>query len=93
MPNDTPNPAADTPLPTDARDDDNAAAVLEQEGSDRSPGGGGLFGEDGPAGATAAPGGTAPNAPIDVPLPAAARDGGADPSADAEARVRSSDDA
>lgn len=53
-------------VPSDARDDTNAAAILH--GDDDSPGGGGLMGgpDNGGAAAGRAGGGTAPNAPIDL---------------------------
>ena len=65
MPNNQPNTA--TELPTDAREDATAAAVLHDERMDDTPGGGGLGGlaaADPLGGSARAPSGTSPNAPI-----------------------------
>ncbi len=85
MPTDQINNTADEALPTDARDDRTAAAVLTDEQPGEAPGGGGLGGAAA-GGQGAAPAGTSPNSPIDVPLPAASEDGNTPPSADAQAR-------
>ncbi|SEM46431.1 hypothetical protein SAMN05192583_0299 [Sphingomonas gellani] len=70
--------ASDIAATTNARDDRNAASVLNDQGSDTMVGGGGLGGvaaADDPLSGTAAAGtGTAPNAVIDVPLPAGTLD-------------------
>lgn len=91
MPTEQPNNAADTDLPADARDPESAAAVLRDEQLDDAPGGGGLGGlaaaSGAPGGSGPAPGGTSPNSPIDVPIPASTLDeGGQNPSATREAR-------
>lgn len=85
MPTNEPNNDLPTTLPDDARDDRTAAAVLSDE-LDETPGGGGLGGMPNaadPLSGTAVPRtGTAPNAPIDVPLPPQALDDtGQNPSA------------
>lgn len=85
MPTDQPSNAPDGAIDQDARDDANAAAVLNDDTLDLPPGGGGLGGAAA-GGQGAAPGGTSPNSPIDVPLPAGSTDDGTPPSADTQAR-------
>ena len=82
MPTDQPSSAPDDLAP---RDETSVGTVLSDDATDQPPGGGGLRG---PAagGQGAAPAGTAPNAPIDVAVPAGASDDGTAPSADAQAR-------
>jgi hypothetical protein len=92
MPTNQPNAAATQDLPADARDDTTAASVLTDEQLDDAPGGGGLGGAaaaaDPLAGAGAAPSGTTPNSPIDVPVPASTLDDtGQNPSAEAGVRT------
>ena len=82
MPTDQPNNAPDELEP---RDDPTAAAVLHDETLDQPPGGGGLGGAAA-GGGGAAPAGTAPNAPIDVPVPGDSTDAGTPPSVGAQAR-------
>jgi hypothetical protein len=85
MPTEQPSNATDTAIGRDARDDANAAAVLNDDSRDQPPGWGGLGGAAA-VGQGAAPGGTSPNSPIDVPLPGAGANAGTPPSADAQAR-------
>lgn len=87
MPTQQPSSAPDdAPRPHDA---DTPARVLSDPAGDAIPGGGGLGGAaaaDPLGGSGRTPTGTAPNAPIDVPVPHS----GSDAAGEAEARVRAS---
>lgn len=82
MPTDQPSAAPDDLQP---REEATAAAVLHDDALNQPPGGGGLGGASA-GGQGPVPAGTAPNAPIDVAVPAGATDAGTPPSADAQAR-------
>jgi len=55
----------DQAVPTDARDDASAAAILSDSRLEDMPGGGGLGGGDAAGGANAPTGGASPNMPAD----------------------------
>jgi hypothetical protein len=98
MPTNEPNNDLPNSLPQDARDDRTAAAVVTDEQLDETPGGGGLGGTanaaDPLSGTAAGRTGTAPNAPIDVPLPGQALDeDGQNPSATRAAQTEAAGEA
>jgi hypothetical protein len=97
MSTDQPNNTATEALPTDAREDRTAAAVVTDERLDQPPGGGGLGGlsaaQDPLSGIDSVAGGTSPNSPIDVPVPASSLDeDGQNPSAERSVQTEVSRD-